>query len=78
MLVILYKVGKVSIHLLDTNGFHLQADNSRFIAAGLCCRETHKYENFASLFDRLHEKMRQKACRTCSTVKFSSFNQSYH
>ena len=46
-----------------------------------CCRlalsaEPQRGENFVSSFGRLRQKLHQKACRMCSTIIFSSFNQS--
>ena len=34
MVVTLYKIGKLHFRLLGTNGFHVEAENERFIAAG--------------------------------------------
>ena len=52
MLVTWYKVDEVHFRFLGTNGFHVKAENERFIAAGLRCRQNLKYEKFMS-FGRL-------------------------
>ena len=58
-----YKIGEVHFRLLDTNGFHVKAKNGRFTAAGLRCRQNHKYENenFTSLFGRPRQKIAAKS-----------------
>ena len=45
-LVTLYKLGEVYFLLLGTNSFHVKAENEIFTAAGSCCRQNLKYENF--------------------------------
>jgi len=35
MLITLYEMGKVSIHLIGKNGFHVKEENERFAGAGL-------------------------------------------
>ena len=39
-------------------------------AAGSCCRQNLKCENFTSSFGRLRKKITPKACCTCSTIIF--------
>ena len=39
MVVTLYKIGELHFRLLGTNGFHVEAENERFIAAGSPCRQ---------------------------------------
>ena len=80
MLVTLYKIGEVYIRLLDTNGFHVEAENERLTAASSRCRQKLKYSPEKISRRRLAEyvkTLRQKACRTCSTIIFL-FNQSNH
>ena len=43
-LVTFYEMGQVSFHLVGTNGFHLKAENKRFTAAGLRCRQNLGFE----------------------------------
>ena len=56
---------------VGTNGFLLKTMNERFTAAGLRCRHNLVYKNFTLSFDRLRQKLHQKACRTCSTIIFT-------
>ena len=49
---------------LGTNVFHVRAENEKFTAGDLRCRQNLKYENFTSSFGRLRQKMHQKACGT--------------
>ena len=44
--VALNEVGKVSFHLIDTNGFFVKVENERFAAAGSRCHENLKHDNF--------------------------------
>ena len=60
-LVISSQIGEVSFYLLGGNGFHVMAENQRFTAVSLRCRQKIKCENCTSSFGRLQ----QKACRTC-------------
>ena len=39
ILIKLYKMGKLSFHLVATNGFHVQTENARFTAVGLLCHQ---------------------------------------
>ena len=57
----LYKVAEVHSRLLGTNGFHAKARNKGFTAAGSCCRQNLKYENFRSPFGRLRQKIALKS-----------------
>ena len=43
MVVTLYKIGELHFRLLGTNGFHVEAENERFIAAGSPCRQNPQY-----------------------------------
>ena len=76
MLVTLYKTGEVHFRLLGTNaGFEAIAKNERFNSVGSRCRENLKYENFASSFGILRQKIAPKSVQH---DYFSSFNQSNH
>ena len=55
-MVTLYKISDVHFSLLGTNGFHVKAENERFTAADLRCRQNLKTENFTSSFGRPREK----------------------
>ena len=57
----MYKIDEVCFHLIGTNGFHVKAENERFTAAGSCCRQKLKYENFTSSFGRLRQKIAPKS-----------------
>ena len=77
MLIKLYKIaGEVHFRLLGTNGFHIKAKNERFIAAGSRCCQNLKYENFKSLFGRLHQKIAAKSVPHVQHDYFFVFNQS--
>ena len=70
MFVTLYETGEVHFCLLGSNGIYVKAENEKFIAAGLRCRENRKYEKFTASSDRLRQKLHQKSCRTRSTILF--------
>ena len=53
MFAAFYETGEVHFCLFGTNGFHVKAENEKFIAEGLRCRQNFKYENFTSSFGRL-------------------------
>ena len=79
MFVTLYQKGEV--HLLGTNGtngFHIEAKNERFTAAGSRCRQNLKYENLTSSFGRLRQKIAPKGVPYVQHDYFSSSNQSNH
>ena len=59
-----------SFCFFGTNAFHVKAENENLIAADSRCRQNLKYKNFTSSFGRLHKKLHQKWCRTCSTIIF--------
>ena len=61
MFVTLYETSEVHFCLLGTNGFHVEAKNERFTAASSHCRQNLKYENFASSFGRLRQKIAPKS-----------------
>ena len=61
VLVALNKVGKVSFHLIGTNGFYVKEENEWFAAAGSRCHENLKYDNFTSPFSRLRQIMTPKS-----------------
>ena len=62
MLVTLYKIREVRFRLLGTNGYHVKAKNERFNAATDSCYHPNlKYENFASWFSRLRQKIGPKS-----------------
>ena len=71
-------IGEAYFRLLGgTNGFHAKAENERFSAVGLGCRQNPKHENFNSSFGRLRQKIAPKS--GVSHVHhdyFSPFNQS--
>ena len=68
-MVTLYRIGEVHFRWLGTNGFHAQAKNERFRAAGSHCRRNLKTKMSRLLADKVR-KFNQKACRTCSTIIF--------
>ena len=69
MLVTLCEMGEVYFRLLSTNGFHVKAESEIFTAGGWRCRQNLKYENFASSFGRLREKIAPKSVpHVCSTI----------
>ena len=74
LLVTLHKIGEVHFRLLGTNGFLVKAKNERFTAAGWRCRQNLKYENFSSLFGRLHQKIALKSVPHVQHDYFSLFN----
>jgi len=74
----LYKLGEVYFRLLGTNGFHVEAKNERFSAAGSRCRQKLKYENFTLSFGRPHQKIAPKSALHVQHDYFFSFNQSNH
>ena len=61
MLVALHKIGKVHFRMFGTHGFHANAKNERFTAAGSRCRHNLKHENFMSLLGRLRRKIAPKS-----------------
>ena len=66
-------IGEAYFRLLGgTNGFHAKAENERFSAVGLGCRQNPKHENVNSSFGRLRQKklLQKAACRTCNTIIF--------
>ena len=67
MAVVQNRIGEVYFRWIGTNGFHVKEENERFTAAVSRCRQNLKYEKFTSSFDRLRQKLHQKACHTCST-----------
>ena len=76
MLVTLYKIREVRFRLLGTNGYHVKAKNERFNAATDSCYHPNlKYENFASWFSRLRQKIGPKSVAHVKHDYFSSFNQ---
>ena len=74
MFVTLHETGEKPFCVFGTNGFHVKAENEKFIAVGLRCRQNHKYENFTPCFGRLRQNLRKKTCRTCSTIIFRHSN----
>ena len=78
MVVTLHKIGEVFFRLRGTNGFHVKAENERLTAAGSCCRQDLKNENFTTLFGRLRQQIAPKSVRHVQHDYFSSFNQSNH
>ena len=52
MLITLREMGEISFHLIGTNGFYKNTQNEMFIAVGLRCPRTLKFENFMSPFDK--------------------------
>ena len=77
-MVTLYKICEVHFCLVDTNGIHVKAENERFTAAGLRCRQNLKHENFTSSFGRLRQKFAPKSVPHVQHDYFSSFSQSNH
>ena len=78
MFVTEYETGEVHFCLLGTNGFHVKAENEKFTAAGLRCRQNLEYENFTSSFGGLREKIELKSVLHMQHDYFSSLNQSNH
>ena len=78
MLVTLYEIGEVYFRLLRTNGFHVKPENERFTVTGSRCRRDLKYENLASSFGRLRQKIAPKSVSHVQNDYFSPFNQSNH
>ena len=77
MLVTLYKIGEVHFRLLGTNGFHVEAKNGRFTAAGSRCCQNLKYEiSRRRLAD--YVKLAPNSVPHVQHNYFSSFNQSNH
>ena len=74
----LYKIGEVHFRLFGTNGLHAKAKSERFTAAGSCCRQNLKYEDFMSSFGRLRQNGAPKSVPHVQHDYFSSFNQSNH
>ena len=70
-----HKIGEVHFRFLGTNGFHVEAKNGRFTAAGLRWRQNHKYENFPSLFGQLRQKIAAKSVQHDYFFLFILFNQ---
>ena len=56
--------------------FIIEAENERVTAAGSRCRENLKYENLASSFSSLHQKIATKSVSHVQHDYFCSFNQS--
>ena len=71
-------MSEVHFRLLGRNGFQVKAENERFVAAVLRCRQNLKYENFTSSFGRLRQKIAPKGVPLVQHDYFSSFNQSNH
>ena len=71
MFVTFYETGEVHFCLFGTNCFDVKAENEKFIAEGLRCRQNLKYENFTSSFGRLRQK--KKSCCTCHTLFVAMF-----
>ena len=70
------QIGEVHFCLPCTNGFHVQANNERFTAAGSQCCHNLKYENFTSSFGRLRQKTAPKSVPHVQHDYFSSLSQS--
>ena len=51
MFVTLYETGEVQFCLFGTNGFHVKAENEKFMAVDSLCRQNLKCENFTSSFE---------------------------
>ena len=78
MFVALYETDEVLFCLHGTNGFHVKAENEKFTAAGLRCRQNPEHENFTLSFGRLRQKIAPKSVPHVQNDYFSSFNQSNH
>ena len=61
--------------LLCTNGFHVKANNERFIVASSRCRQNLKYENFTSSFPRVRQTIAPKSVRAARAARFFFFIQ---
>ena len=64
--------------MFSTNGFHENAKNERFTAAGSRCRHNLKHENFMSLLGRLRCKIAPKSVQHVQHDYFSLVIQSNH
>ena len=63
-------IGEAYFRLLGgTNGFHAKAENERFSAVGLGCRQNPKHENFNSSFGRLRQKNCSKKRRVARATR---------
>ena len=72
MFVTLYKTGEVPFCLFGTNGFHVKAENEKFIAVGLRCFIFH------AVIWQTASKIAPKSVPHVQHDYFSSFNQSNH
>ena len=70
MLVTLCKIGDGYFRLLRTNGFHVKAESERCTAASSRGRQNLKYEISRRYLADYVNRLRQKACCTCSTIIF--------
>ena len=70
MLVTLSERGRVYFRFLDTNGFHVKAENDGFSAVGSRCWQNLKYENFGSSFGRLRENCPKKRAARAARLSF--------
>ena len=65
-------VVEVHFRLLGTNGFRVKAKNERFDYCGLSLSsEPQMWKIYVVVWQITPKKLRQKACRTCSTIIFS-------
>ena len=60
MFVTLYETGEKHFCLFGMNGFHVKAENQKFITVGLRCRQNLKYEIFTPCFGELRQNCSKK------------------
>ena len=66
----MYKISEVHVRLLGTNGFHANAKNERFTAAGSRYSQNLEMKILRRHLAGFVKKLDQKACGTCNTIIF--------
>ena len=70
MFVTLYETGEKHFCLFGMNGFHVKAENQKFITVGLRCRQNLKYEIFTPCFGKLRQNCSKKRAARAARLSF--------
>ena len=71
ILFMLYNMDELCCNQIGMYGFEALREKERFTVVCPCCRQNPEIGQFS----RVRKRNVQSACRTCSTIVFSSFNQ---
>ena len=68
ILVALGEICEVHFHSHGTSGFHVKAENEKFIPVCSFCRQNFILENFTLSFGRLRQKNSTEKKKVCCTM----------